>query len=158
MLKITKYGEQIQKDFLEHCKTTGAYQRVFEDFEDGTILLEDSIRGVKDCAAWHLITYGTDAINIVQGWQDYGDTICWCTNWKDLNNAFYITYTELLIELNKSLAERKADMNIRLTLAGEEIEQLEQVVGFEIKDKEELHSAVLMAIEKYVETYKESLI
>ena len=46
------------------------------------------------------------------------------------------------------------DMSIKLTLTGEEIEGLEKAVGWNIKDKEDLYQAVLMAIEKYVETYE----
>lgn len=157
MLKITKYGEKIQEDFLEQCKKDGTYQRVFKDAEDGTIILEESIRGVKDYAAWCLITYGTDAINEVNEWrEDCPNDICWCTNWLDLNNAFFITCSDLLVELNKALAEQKEDMSIQLTLTGEEIEQLEHATGIEVVDKEGLYQAVLMAIEKYVETYQEN--
>lgn len=47
------------------------------------------------------------------------------------------------------------DMSIQLTLTVEEIQQLEKVIGYEIEDKEDLYQAVLMAIEKYVETYKD---
>ena len=156
MLKITKYGEKIQEVFLEHCKIDGTYQRVFEDLEDGTCLLEPSVRGIKDYAAWCLITYGTDAINTVNEWKEECDgDICWSTNWRDLDNAFTITCTDLLVELNKALAEPKEDMSIQLTLTGDEIEQLEQVTCINIVDKEGLYQAVLTAIEKYVETYKE---
>lgn len=108
MLKITKYGEKIQEDFLEHCKKDGTYKRVFEDCEDGTCLLEISVRGVKDYAAWCLLTYGTDAINIVNEWKGRcEDDVCWCTNWKDLDNAFIITYKELLDELKCCLSEKE---------------------------------------------------
>ena len=48
------------------------------------------------------------------------------------------------------------DMGIQLTLTGEEIEQLAKITGYDIVDKESLYQAVLMAIEKYVETYKEN--
>ena len=48
------------------------------------------------------------------------------------------------------------DISIQLTLTAEEIEQLAQIIGYEIEDKEDLYQAVLMAIEKYVETYKEA--
>ena len=47
------------------------------------------------------------------------------------------------------------DISVQLTLTGEEIQQLETVTGYEIADKEDLTQAILMAIEKYVETYKE---
>ena len=46
-------------------------------------------------------------------------------------------------------------MSIQLTLTADEIQQLSKVTGCEIEDKEDLYQAVLMAIEKYVETYKE---
>lgn len=50
------------------------------------------------------------------------------------------------------------EMSIQLTLTTDEIEQLEKATRYEIVDKEDLHSAVLMAIEKYVESYeKDSL-
>lgn len=47
------------------------------------------------------------------------------------------------------------DMSVQLTLTVEEIQQLAEVTGYEIEDKEDLTQAILMAIEKYVETYKE---
>lgn len=47
------------------------------------------------------------------------------------------------------------DITIQLTLTGEEIEQLAKVTGYDIVNKESLYQAVLMAIEKYIETYKE---
>lgn len=47
------------------------------------------------------------------------------------------------------------DISIQLTLTTEEIRQLAEVTGYEIEDKEDLYQAVLMAIEKYVETYKD---
>ena len=153
MLKITEYGEKIQENFLEQCKKDGTYQRVFGCFEDGTCLLEESIRGVKDYAAWYLITYDTNALNIVDEWRDgCEDDICWCTNWSDLDNAFFITYEELITELNKSLIEQKEDISVQLTLTGEEIEQLAKVTGCDIENKEDLTQAIRMAIEKYVET------
>lgn len=48
------------------------------------------------------------------------------------------------------------DISIQLTLSGDEIMELEEVVGWKIEDKEDLYQAVLMAINKYVETYKEN--
>lgn len=47
------------------------------------------------------------------------------------------------------------DMSVQLTLTGEEIQQLETITGYEITDKEDLTQAILMAIEKYIETYEE---
>lgn len=45
------------------------------------------------------------------------------------------------------------DISVQLTLTGEEIQQLEKATGYEIADKEDLTQAILMAIEKYVDTY-----
>ena len=45
------------------------------------------------------------------------------------------------------------DMSVQLTLTSEEIEQLAEATGYDIEDKEDLTQAILMAIEKYVETY-----
>ena len=47
------------------------------------------------------------------------------------------------------------DMSIRLTLTVGEIQKLAKATGYEIEDKDDLYQAVLMAIEKYIETYKE---
>ena len=44
-------------------------------------------------------------------------------------------------------------MEIKLTFQENEIVELEETTGINIKDKETLCNAVLMAIEKYIETY-----
>jgi hypothetical protein len=48
------------------------------------------------------------------------------------------------------------ETSIQLTLSEEEIKGLEKAVGWKIEDKEDLYEAVLMVIEKYVETYQEN--
>jgi hypothetical protein len=48
------------------------------------------------------------------------------------------------------------ETSIQLTLSEDEIKDLEKAVGWKIEDKEDLYEAVLMAIEKYVETYQEN--
>lgn len=148
MIKITEYGKKLQKDFEEHCKARCLWEVMIEE---GTYVLEDAIRGIKDYAAWCMLTYDTDAIDTVRGWENESKTsIVWSTNWRDLDNAFTITYNELLNELNKCLMEVKDDMSIKLTLAGEEIEQLEKIAGCDINDKETLHNVVMLAIHKYM--------
>lgn len=94
MLKFTKYGEKIQEDFLENCKKDGTYQRVFENAEDGTCLLEPSVRDVKDYAAWCLITYDGEALNIVYEWREMG-----CQYFVFENNYCNVGFWELIHEL-----------------------------------------------------------
>lgn len=149
MLKLTEYGKQLQKDFEKHCRERGVWD---EMYEEGTYVLENSIRGVKDHAAWCMITYSEDVIDTVKGWQEETKSnVVWSTNWHDFDNAFTITYADLLNELDKCFTEVKEDMSIQLTLAGEEIEQLEKIVGCDINDKETLHNVAILAIKKYME-------
>ncbi len=157
MLKLNEYGKKLVENFYEQCKTTGTYDKVFVDFEDGTCLLESSVRGVKDCAALYIITYDKDAIDTVKDWKEEDSSrFCWSTNWDDMDNAFTITYDEVLNELRKCFTETIDDTSIQLTLTSEEIAELASASGCDIVDKETLHDAVLMAIEKYIETYKEA--
>ena len=46
------------------------------------------------------------------------------------------------------------DTSIQLTLSENEINDLEEAVGWEIEDKEDLYQAVLMAVEKYINDNK----
>lgn len=100
MLKLTKYGEKIQEDFLEQCKKDGTYQRVFEDFEDGTRLLESSVRSDGDYAAWCLLTYGEDALNTVYEWRDME-----CQYFVFTNNYCSVGFWELVRELRQCFAK-----------------------------------------------------
>ena len=68
MKKITEYGLKIQQDFLDKCKQDGTYQRVYEQYEDGTCILEESIKTLQDAVAWCLLTYDENAINEVNEW------------------------------------------------------------------------------------------
>ena len=97
MLKLTKYGEEIQKDFLENCKKDGTYKMVFEDFEDGTCLLEPSVRGDGDYAAWCLLTYGENALNTVYEWRGVG-----CEYFVFKNDYCKVGFWELVREIRKS--------------------------------------------------------
>lgn len=65
MNKINAYGEEIKFHFAEQCKKDGTYNKVYVDFEDGTCLLEPSVRNVQDYAAWCLMTYDEMALDIV---------------------------------------------------------------------------------------------
>lgn len=146
---LNEYGKQLQKDFEEHCRACGVWEVMYAE---GTYVLESEVRGVKDYAAWCMITYSEDVIDTVREWQNDSNTgIAWTTNWKDPSNAFIITCDALLNELDKCFTEVKDDMSIQLTLTGEEIEQLEKIVGCDINDKETLHNVVVFAIKKYME-------
>lgn len=52
---MTEYGKQLKHDFLEKCKQNGTYKRVFEDCEDGTHLLWETIETLEDIAAFYLV-------------------------------------------------------------------------------------------------------
>jgi hypothetical protein len=149
MLILNEYGKKIQKDFEEYCRTRGVWEDMFEE---GTYVLEDAIRGIKDCTAWHLITYSEDAIDTVQEWEEESETgVAWSTNWSDLTNAFNITYVDLINELNKCFTEVRESMTIKLTLNGKEIEQLEKIAGCDILDEATLHNVVMLELKKYME-------
>ena len=95
MKQITEYGVQIRQEFLEKCKQDGTYQRVFEQYEDGFCILEESIKTVADGVAWCLLNYDTDAINVVNEWinDEYSNIV-----WGD------ISLEQIKIELEKCIA------------------------------------------------------
>lgn len=155
MFILNEYGVKIQKDFEEYCRTRGIWEDMYEE---GTYVLEDAIRGVKDCAAWHLITYSEDAIDTVQECEEGSKTsVAWSTNWSDPTNALNITYDDLINELYKCFTEVRESMTIKLTLNGEEIEQLEKIAGCDILDEATLHNVVMLGLKKYMEVEYEDL-
>lgn len=96
MNKINAYGEELKFNFAEQCKKDGTYNKVYVDFEDGTCLLEPSVRNVRDYAAWCLMTYNEMALDVVYEWRDV----------KDHNSLFKnehceIGICELIVELRK---------------------------------------------------------
>ena len=68
MNKLNNYGEDLRFNFAEQCKRDGIYKKVYVDFEDGTCLLEPSVRNVQDYAAWCLMTYDESALDTVYEW------------------------------------------------------------------------------------------
>lgn len=68
MNKLNAYGEEIKFNFADQCKKDGTYSKVYVDFEDGTCLLEPSVRNVQDYAALCLMTYDEMALDTVYEW------------------------------------------------------------------------------------------
>lgn len=146
MLKITEYGERIRDEFIEYCKDCSKYD-IAMDY--GLYVLEGCVRGVKDYAAWCILNYDIMAIDVVKEWLVMGANkdICWSTNWNDLDNAFTITFSTLLAELNKCFEEARAEMDIKMTFTSEEIKELEELTGIWIDEKEDLYDAVRTIID-----------
>lgn len=145
MLKITEYGERIKGEFIEHCKDCAKYDIAMDH---GLEVLEDCVRGVKDYAAWCIMNYDTMAIGTVEEWRTPATPeVCWSTNWDDPDNAFTITFEELLSVLKKCFEEVGAEMNVKMTFTSEEIEQIEEFTGRKIKEKEDLYNATRLILD-----------
>ena len=90
-MKLNHYGEKIVNDFLEKCKADGSYKDVYEDFEDGTFLLENAIENFYDECAWLYLTYNDNVFDTLDEWKKDGETYLF-------NN---VTYEEVKNELKK---------------------------------------------------------
>lgn len=145
MLKITEYGERIRDEFIEHCKDCAKYD-IAMDY--GFEVLNDCVRGVKDYAALCILNYDTMAMDTVELWfEEASSAICWSTNYDDPENAFFITFGSLRDILNRCFAEVKTDMDIKMTFTDEEIKQIEEFTGREIKEKEDLYNATRLILD-----------
>lgn len=71
------YGKEVVDRFIDKCKADGSYKRVFEDFEDGTYLLEESIENVYDFCAWLYLTYDRYAVDTLDEWKSMDDRYAW---------------------------------------------------------------------------------
>lgn len=140
MLQINEYGAKIVEDFIEHCKDNCKYD-IAMDY--GLEVLNDCVRGVKDYAAWCILSYDTMAIDTVNEWRTPATPrICWSSNWSDMDNAFVITFGELLSVLERCFEEVETDMSIQMTFTAEEIAEIKEVTGLAIEEKEDLYNAV----------------
>ena len=102
MKKINEYGNKIIEEFLDKCKVDGTYQKVFVEYEDGLCLLEPSIKNTKDYAAWCLLNYEENALNVVDGWkEETPNNACWHSD------EVLLTYDEVIAELVQSITETK---------------------------------------------------
>lgn len=145
MLKITEYGERIRDEFIEHCKDCAKYDIAMDH---GLEVLEDCVRGVKDYAAWCILNYDIMAIDIVKEWRTPATPkICWSSNWDDMDNAFTITFGELLSVLERCFEEVETEMSIKMTFTGDEIKEIEELTGVLIEEKEDLYNAVRAIID-----------
>jgi hypothetical protein len=145
MLKITEYGERIRDEFIEHCKDCSKYDIAMDH---GLQVLEDCVRGSVDYAALCILNYDTMAIDTVEEWQaEASNCICWSTNWDDPENAFFITFGSLRDILNRCFEEVKEEMDIKMTFTDEEIKQIEEFTGREIKEKEDLYNATRLILD-----------
>lgn len=145
MLKINEYGEKIRDEFIEHCKDCAKYDIAMDH---GLEVLNDCIRGVKDYAAWCILSYDIMAIEIVKEWRTPATPrICWSNNWMDTDNAFVITFDEVLSVLDKCFDDVAIDMSIQMTFTGDEVKQIAELTGMSIEEKEDLYNAVRTIID-----------
>ena len=72
MIHLNKYGEKVLDKFLDKCKANGSYKRVYEDFEDGTCLLEDTVENLYDACAWLYLTYDAYVFSVLREWETDG--------------------------------------------------------------------------------------
>jgi hypothetical protein len=145
MLKITEYGERIRDEFIEHCKDRAKYD-IAMDY--GLEVLNDCVRGTRDYAALCILNYDTMAIDTVEEWfAEATSPVCWSTNGDDLENAFIITFGSLRDILNRCFEEVREEMDIKMTFTDEEIKQIEEFTGREIKEKEDLYNATRLILD-----------
>jgi hypothetical protein len=145
MLKITEYGERIRDEFIEHCKDCAKYD-IAMDY--GLEVLNDCVRGVVDYAALCILNYDTMAISVLDEWEaEASDCVCWSTNRDDHKNSFFITFNALRHILNECFEEVETDMDIKMTFTAEEIKQIEEFTGREIKEKEDLYNATRLILD-----------
>jgi hypothetical protein len=97
---MTEYGKQIENAFYQKCKQSGTYKRVFEDFEDGTFLMEDDVETIEDAAGWYLATYSEWAYNTMCEQVEYYDDDWNACFWK-FKNGTQCTFNQLKAVLEK---------------------------------------------------------
>ena len=68
------------------------YKKVYEDFEDGTYLLESAIENLHDECAWLYLTYSEYVFDTLDEWQ---------LDSKDVYLFDGVTYEEVKYELQK---------------------------------------------------------
>ena len=95
-MKLNNYGEKIINEFLEKCKANGSYKRVYEDFEDGTFLLESAIENLNDECAWLYLTYDNNVFDTLDEWKNDGEVYLFDD----------ITYEEVNNKLQKMFYEK----------------------------------------------------
>ena len=145
MLKITEYGNKIVEEFIDYCKICDKYDIAMDH---GLEILDECVRGVKDYAAWCIMSYDTMALDTVEEWfAEASSSVCWSTNWDDSENSFFITFGSLRDVLNKCFEEAKTDMDIKMTFTGDEVKQIEELTGIWINEKEDLYNAVRTIID-----------
>lgn len=145
MLKITEYGNKIVEEFIDYCKICDKYDIAMDH---GLEILDECVRGVKDYAAWCIMSYDTMALDTVEEWfAEASSSICWSTNWDDPENSFFITFGSLRDILNRCFEEVREEMDIKMTFTEEEIKQIEEFTGREIKEKEDLYNATRLILD-----------
>lgn len=90
MYFLNDYGKKIVDKFLDKCKANGSYKRVYEDFEDGTCLLEDAIENLYDACAWLYLTYNKFVFDVLDEWQKDGCKYVFeSMTFEDVKNELY---------------------------------------------------------------------
>ena len=92
---LNEYGNKVVDKFLDKCKANGSYKRVYEDFEDGTCLLEEAIENFLDECALLYLTYDCYVFDTLDEWKKDGETYLFDN----------VTYEDVENELHKMLDE-----------------------------------------------------
>lgn len=74
---LTEYGNKAVERFLDKCKADGSYKKVYEDFEDGTCLLEDTMENLLDVCAWLYLAYDRHVFDVLDKWGKDGCDYVW---------------------------------------------------------------------------------
>lgn len=93
---LNDYGNNVVDNFLNKCKANGSYKKVYEDFEDGTFLLESAIENFYDECAWLYLTYDECVFDTLDEWKKDGEDYLFDN----------ITYEDVKNELHKMLDKK----------------------------------------------------
>lgn len=101
------HGKEVVDRFIDKCKADGSYKRVFEDFEDGTCLLEESIENVFDFCAWLYLTYDRYAFDTLNEWKSMDNSYAWRFRSKNnLDKVIELSYEEVENKLCKMFDQK----------------------------------------------------
>ena len=88
---LNEYGKMVVDKFLDKCRANGSYKIVYEDFTEGTRVLQDAVENLFDVCAWLYLAYDGYVFDVLDEWRHDGFNNVW-----DL-----YTYEEVESELHK---------------------------------------------------------
>lgn len=88
---LNEYGKLVADKFLDKCRANGSYKMVYEDYEEGTCVLQDAVENLFDVCAWLYLAYDRNVFDVLDEWKHDGDNDVW---------GLY-TYEEVESELHK---------------------------------------------------------